>query len=177
MSVYYLAVEGILQVAIDGITYVSHEDPAWRGENHEMAMVDLAPFDLPGMLEQLWLREVNEEGAYEVCCIPFYAYGVALGDVIEKGESGSMDRVIEKSGRRVLRILFSESRPALDSRPMLRRTLDSAGLLNEWNGDRHVAIDVPDDSVMQPIYDSVRNEIEGTTAFWEWNDSKRYTSG
>ncbi|MER6464873.1 DUF4265 domain-containing protein [Streptomyces sp. NPDC001228] len=169
--------EGILQVAIDGITYVSHEDPVWRGGNHHMAMVDLAPFELPEMLEQLWLREVGEGRGYEICCIPFYAYGVALGDVIENGESGSVGRVIEKSGRRVLRILFSEPHPVVDSRPALRRALDSTGLLNEWNGERHVAIDVPDESVMQPIYDSVRNEIESATAFWEWSDSKHYTSG
>ncbi|MFJ8495930.1 DUF4265 domain-containing protein [Streptomyces sp. NPDC094038] len=168
--------EDILQVAIDGITYVSHEEPVWRGGTHFMAMVDLTPFDLPGMLEQLWLREANGEGVYEICCIPFYAYGVALGDVIEKGGSGSVDRVIEKSGRRVLRVLFSEPRPVDDGRLALRRAVDSAGLLSEWNGDSHVAIDVPDESIMQPIYDSVRNEIEGMTAFWEWSDSKIYSS-
>jgi hypothetical protein len=169
-------VEGILQVAIGGIEYISHEDPVWRVEKNYMAMVDLAPFDLGGMLEQLWLREVDEGGGFEVCCIPFYAYGLALGDVVRKSGSDRVDRLIRKSGRRVLRVLFAEPRPLGDSRSALRRAVESTELLSEWNGDRHVAIDVPDISVMQPIFDSVQREIQNGTAFWEWSDSKDFKS-
>ncbi|MEU6770672.1 DUF4265 domain-containing protein [Streptomyces sp. NPDC046759] len=138
-------------------------------------LVGLDAFDLPGMLEQLWLREVGVEGSYEVCCIPFYAYGLALGDVVEKGESETVNRVVKKSGRRVLRVLFAEPRPLTDSRSALRRAVESAGLLSEWNGDRHVAIDVPDVAVMQPVFDSVQ-EIQNGTAFWEWSDAKEFRS-
>ncbi|MGW2840350.1 DUF4265 domain-containing protein [Streptomyces sp. NPDC001493] len=139
-------------------------------------MVDLAPFDLRGMLEQVWLREIGEEGGYEVCCIPFHAHGLALGDVVEKGESETVSRLIRKSGRRVLRVLFAEPRPLTDSRSALRMAVDSAGLLSEWNGDRFVAIDVPDISAMQPIFDSVQGEIQNGTALWEWGDSKEFRS-
>ncbi|MEU6550194.1 DUF4265 domain-containing protein [Streptomyces sp. NPDC046915] len=163
-----------MQVTIDGITYVSHEAPAWRCEKSYMAMVDLTPFGLGGMLEQLWLREAGEGEVYEVCCIPYYAYGLALGDVVGKGESDTVDHLIKKSGRRVLRVLFAEPRPLVDSRAPLREAVDAAGVLSEWNGDRHVAIDVPDISVMQPIFDSVEPEIKSGTAFWEWSDSKGF---
>ncbi|MGI5186247.1 DUF4265 domain-containing protein [Dactylosporangium sp. CA-152071] len=159
---------------IGGITYVSHEVPAWRGEKHYIAMVDLAPFDLPGMLEQIWLREADVEGSYEVCCIPFHVYGLALGDVVQKDESDTVDRLIRKSGRRTLRVLFAEPRPSVDARSALRRAVDSAGLLSEWNGDRLVAIDVSDLSVMQPVFDCVQGEIQGGTAFWEWSDSRDF---
>ncbi|MEV8094371.1 DUF4265 domain-containing protein [Kitasatospora sp. NPDC085879] len=165
-----------MQVTIDGVTYVSHEDPARRDEKNYVAMVDLAPFDLRGMLEQLWLREADEEGGYEVRCIPFYAYGLALGDVVEKSESETINRLIRKSGRRVLRILFTEPRPLADSRSVLREAVGSVGLLSEWNGDRLVAIDVPDISVMQPIFDSVHGEIQNGTAFWEWGDAREFRS-
>ncbi|WP_329557472.1 DUF4265 domain-containing protein [Streptomyces sp. NBC_00696] len=163
-----------MQVVIDGITYVSHEEPAWRGEEHYMAMVDLAQFDLPGMREQIWLREIDKAGEYEVCCIPFYAYGMALGDVVSKGESDTVGPSIRKSGRRALRVLFTAPRPLADSRLSLRRALDSVGLMSEWNGDRQVAIDVPDMSVMQPVVDAIQSEIQAKTAFWEWSDSKHY---
>lgn len=174
-SVSGLVVEDILQVTIDGVTYVSHEAPAWRGEKNGLAMVDLAPFDLRGMLEQLWLREADEEGGYEICCIPFYVYGLALGDVVGKGESETVSRLISKSGRRVFRVLFTEPRPLTDSRSALRRVVDSAGLLSEWNGERHVAIDVPDISVIQPVLESIQGEVQGGTAFWEWSDSRDFS--
>ncbi|MER7512210.1 DUF4265 domain-containing protein [Streptomyces lavendulae] len=140
-----------------------------------MAMVNLAPFDLAGMLEQLWLREI-EGGGYEICCIPFYAYGLALGDVVGKSGSDTIDSLIRKSGRRALRVLFTEPRPSVDNRSALRSTVESAGLLSEWNGDRHVAIDVLDISVMQPVFDSIKEEIQNGTAFWEWSDVKNFKS-
>lgn len=170
-----LIAEGILQVTIDGVTYVSHEDPVWRREKNYMAMVDLAPFDFGEMLEQLWLREVDG-GGHEVCCIPFYAYGLALGDVVGKSGPDTVDSLTSKSGRRVLRVFFAEPRPSADSQSVLRSAVESAGLLSEWNGDRHVAIDVPDNSVMRPVFDSVQEEIQNGTAFWEWSDSKNFRS-
>lgn len=165
-----------MQVTIDGVTYISHEDPAWRREKNYMAMVDLAPFDLAGMREQLWLREIEEGGGYEVCCIPFYAYGLALGDVVAKSGADAVDGLISKSGRRALRVIFADPRPPEDSRSELLSAIDSAGLLSEWNGDRHVAIDVPDISLMQPVFDSVQKEIQNGTAFWEWSDARNFRS-
>ncbi|MFJ2889560.1 DUF4265 domain-containing protein [Streptomyces sp. NPDC087305] len=137
-------------------------------------MVNLAPFDLVGMLEEILLRKSEEVDGYEVCCIPFYAYGLALGDLVSMNDSDVVDRVIGRSGRRVLRVLFTEPRPAMDSRSALREAADSAGLLCEWNGDGMVAIDVPDIAVMQPVFDSVHGEIQNGTAFWEWSDSREF---
>ncbi|MFJ9639910.1 DUF4265 domain-containing protein [Streptomyces sp. NPDC101178] len=141
-----------------------------------MAMVDLAPFDLVGMREQLWLRKNEEDSGYEVCCIPFYAYGLALGDVVAKSGTGIVYGVVSKSGRRVLRVFFADPRPPADSRPELRGAVHFVGLLSEWNGDRHVAIDVPDISLMQSVFDSVQKEIKNGTAFWEWSDAKAFSS-
>ncbi|MEV7860914.1 DUF4265 domain-containing protein [Streptomyces hirsutus] len=141
-----------------------------------MAMVDLAPFGLGGMLEQLWLRKLPEDSGYEVCCIPFYAYGLALGDIVGKSEADTIDRLIGRSGRRVLRVFFVDPRPSGDSRAALRSAVASANLLSEWNGEHHVAIDVPDVSAMQPVFESVQDEIQKGAAFWEWSDSKRFIS-
>ncbi|MHB9861201.1 DUF4265 domain-containing protein [Streptomyces sp. YIM S03343] len=175
-TLIFITMEGILQVTIDGIIYVSHEDPAWRGDNNFMAMVDLTPFDLGGMIEQVWLRKDEEGCGYEVCCIPFYAYGLALGDVVEKTDSNTAGDLVSKSGHRVLRVFFAEPRPSTDSRSALSTAVESAGLLSEWNGDRHVAIDVTDISAVQSVFDSIHGEIQNRTAFREWNDSKNFRS-
>lgn len=145
------------------------------GKNY-MAMIDLAPFELGGMVEQVWLRENEEGGGYEVCCIPFYAYGLALGDVVEKTDSNTVGTLVSKAGHRVLRVFFAAPPPSADSRSALRVAVESAGLLSEWNVDRHVAIDVPGASAVQPVFAAVQGEIENGTAFWEWNDSKDFAS-
>ncbi|WP_075733111.1 DUF4265 domain-containing protein [Streptomyces acidiscabies] len=137
-----------------------------------MAMTDLAPFGLGRMLEQLWLRENSGGSGYEVCCVPFYAYGLSLGDVVGKSGADFIDRLIVKSGRRVLRVLFADSQDSMEARSALREAVAEVGLLSEWNGDRHVAIDVPGNAMMQRVFDSVREDVAAGNAFWEWGDSK-----
>ncbi|MFF4535538.1 DUF4265 domain-containing protein [Streptomyces aureus] len=163
-----------MQVTIDGVTYTSHDDPVHRTASGHLARVDLAPFDLEKSIEQLWLSKA--EGGYEVCCIPFWAYGLALGDVVAVSDNGYISGIVRKSGRRVLRVLFLEPRPSMDSRVPLRSVLESAGLLSEWNGDRHVAIDVPDESAMRQVYDVLNPEIQNGTAFWEWADARDFST-
>lgn len=87
------------------------------------------------MLEQLWLRMDEEGRDYEVCCLPFYTYGLALGDVVMRTESDTIGSLTSKSGRRVLRVFFVEPRPSTDSRSALRLAVERTGVLSEWNGD------------------------------------------
>lgn len=144
------------------ISYVMHEAPAWRPDEGYIAMIDLAPFGFPDLNEQIWLKQVGE-ARYEVRCVPFRAYGIALGDEVELHDGRFVSRVVQDSGRRVLRIFFTNPRPLEngdDAREALTRELDSAGLLSEWSGDRHIAIDVPAGAIMQGVYDSVAGEIE-----------------
>jgi hypothetical protein len=166
--------EHTVQVTIDGVTYVSHEDPARRGDHNYMARIDLTPFDLANTFEQLWLGEM--EGGYEVCCIPFWVYGLALGDLVRKNDRDIIDGILQKSGHRVLRILFAAPGPPLELRAVLADTLTNAGLASEWNGDRHVAIDVPEEAAMQPVFDIVYEEVQSGAAFWEWGDSKEFVT-
>ncbi|MFF0382628.1 DUF4265 domain-containing protein [Streptomyces sp. NPDC004286] len=65
------------------------------------------------MREQLWLREVDEGGVCEDCCIPFYAYGLALGDMVGTDDSHDVDRAIRESGHRAVRVLFPEPNPQI----------------------------------------------------------------
>jgi Domain of unknown function (DUF4265) len=160
----------------DQAGYVMHEAPAWRPAEGYIAMVDLTSFGFPGLNEQIWLKQVGE-ARYEVRCVPFRAYGIALGDEVELHDGRSISRVVQSSGRRVLRIFFTNPRPSEngdDARGALTREVDSAGLLSEWSGDRHVAIDVPAGATMQGVYDSVTREIEIGSAVWEWADSEPF---
>jgi hypothetical protein len=41
----------------------------------------------------LWARQVGDR-RFEICCIPFFLYDVALGDVVETDENYSLVRVV-----------------------------------------------------------------------------------
>jgi hypothetical protein len=64
--------------------FSTHKEPVWRGRANFIINAKL-PED--GRFEQLWVRKVAED-AFELCCIPFFLYDVALGDVVQTRESG-----------------------------------------------------------------------------------------
>lgn len=76
--------------------YIVHEDPVGRAESNYIGQADLAPFDLDGQVEQLWVRS-EEDGTYALACIPFMAYGLALGDRARVSPAG---RVVSRPAER-----------------------------------------------------------------------------
>src|SRR5438874_197376 len=98
--------------SVGGISYIVHESPVWRPENSYMAVVDLAPFGFDNEQEQIWLRPLSED-QFEVCCIPFRVYGMALGDVVRLKRGRFIESVIAPSGRLVFRVKEC-SRPQTD---------------------------------------------------------------
>jgi Domain of unknown function (DUF4265) len=57
--------------------------------------------------EQLWATKSDETG-YELCCIPFYAVGLALGDSVMSDQNYVVTGVKCPSGNRTSRILFGQ---------------------------------------------------------------------
>lgn len=163
-----------MQIEIDGMVYVSHPEPVWRGDQHLMAMVDLAPFGLVNKLEQLWLREVSD--GHEVCCIPFWVYGMSLGDVVVVDGANRVTHIAAKSGRHVLRAMFAQPGPSAEFGSLLRAAFADADLLYEWDGDRYVAIDIPEKSQGQPVYDLLAPEVHAGRAFWEWSEVRPFVT-
>src|SRR5947209_2116831 len=63
-----------------------HSEPVWRDRsNFIIAAEVLGGGDT--RTEQLWARQVDEH-RFEVCCIPFFVYDVALGDVVVTSPKG-----------------------------------------------------------------------------------------
>ncbi|MFI5676912.1 DUF4265 domain-containing protein [Streptomyces cellulosae] len=141
-----------------------------------MAMVDLAPFGFDDEQEQMWLRPLAED-RFEVCCIPFRVYGMALGDAVRLHGGRFVENVVASSGRLVFRVFFAEPRPPVtggDSRDALREAISSGGFLAEWSGDRHVAVDIPEGADPSRLFSSVEQEVQNESAFWEWAHSEPF---
>jgi len=136
-------------------------------------MVDLSPFDFMNMEEQVWLQ-LLPDGGFKVCCIPFRAYGLTLGDIVElDSDRRNVARVQAKGGHRAFRVFFPPElrEPELgEVRIRVDRLIQMDSLAAEWSGDRHVAIDVPPGREISRIRQDIQPEVESGKAFWEWAD-------
>jgi uncharacterized protein DUF4265 len=127
-----------------------HNQPVWRGRSDFIINAELAE---EGRFEQLFVRQLGEN-RFEVCCIPFFAYDIALGDVVltvPKDDCKYMvDRVVEPSGRYVLRVWFGDSSYPRDE---VSDTVQELGSVIEWSSRNLLAIDAVDAEHAQRVAD------------------------
>ena len=72
-----------------------HLNPAWRDRANFIAFVSIE-LDEPGeRWEQLWARQIANN-LFEICCIPFFAYDLALGDQVDT--LGRLVGVVDQPG-------------------------------------------------------------------------------
>jgi hypothetical protein len=121
-----------------------HEAPVWRDQAN---FIIGAPLPEEGRAEQLWARQLGYE-RFEICCIPFFVYDLALGDVVETDANHDIARVIERSGRFVFRVWFGE---AFHPRQGVADELAELGALLEWSSPNLLAVDAADEAHAQVI--------------------------
>lgn len=118
----------------------THTDPVWRDRADFIINARLPE---GGRLEQLWAQKLADD-RFVLCCIPFFLYDVALGDVIETESMDEwpylMRRVLAPSGRAVFRAHFARSQ--LKFRAGVAKSLEELGASLEWSSPGLVAIDI-----------------------------------
>ncbi|WP_418275719.1 DUF4265 domain-containing protein [Isoptericola jiangsuensis] len=76
-----------------------HDEPAWRERANFIVNAALPEQE---RYEQLWCRQVSDD-TFEVCCIPFFLYDVALGDLVQTAPQAEREYVVagvlRRSGR------------------------------------------------------------------------------
>jgi Domain of unknown function (DUF4265) len=130
--------------AKDPSEYVVHQDPIWRDRSDFIIDAELPEMDRPRRFEQLFARQIAEN-RFEVCCIPFFLYDIALGDIVITAMNGDRKYVVEKivqpSGRYVFRAWFGNS---FHPRDAIVDQLKTLGSLVEWSSRNLVAVDSAD---------------------------------
>jgi uncharacterized protein DUF4265 len=134
-------------------TDVIHREPVWR---ERADFIIGAPLPEEGRAEQLWARQV-EDHLFEICCIPFFVFDVALGDIVETNARQDIVDVVQRSGRFVFRVWFGES---FHPRQEIAEQLSDLGALLEWSSDNLLAVDANGASLAQMIADFL-GEREG----------------
>jgi hypothetical protein len=121
--------------------FSTHSEPVWR---ERADFIIHAPMGEKGHFEQLWTRRVSDD-TFEVCCIPFFLYDVALGDIVFTQEAFEkrymLSRVVRPSGHHVFRVHF----PRPDRlREEVAGELAEMGALLEWSSRSLLAVDALD---------------------------------
>lgn len=137
--------------------YSMHREPVWRDRSDFIINARL-PED--SHFEQLWVRRLSDD-AFEVCCIPFFLYGVALGDAVEVVEDSGfgflLKRVLGSAGRSVFRVHFAES--SADQQQVVANLVPMGALL-EWSSSTLLAVDAGD-SALARVVAGYLEELEG----------------
>ena len=139
----------VVAVAMSAATgrFLVHADPVWREQSNFIINATV-----PGegdRVEQLWVRQVDDY-RFELCCIPFFLYDVALGDVVETDVDYRLSGVLVPSGRFVFRVWFGES---FHPRQEIAEELVALGALVEWSSVNMFAVDAADEAHAQRIAD------------------------
>jgi len=106
--------------------------------------------------ESMWAMALGAD-AYELRNVPFHAYDLNHLDVVEAIPTGpglkpQVRHVIRRSGHRTLRVIFLESTPEVDRRPLLAGLVD-LGATTERATDILFAIDISPGGDCQGVRD------------------------
>lgn len=147
----------------------THDEPVWRDRTNYIIRVDLAAHGMPGSAEQLWAR-TDDQRTFELCCVPFFTYGLALGDRVAWDDSSRAATLVERSGRRNVRFAWNDKSQAAEQHEVLHGRLVMAGGLVEFSSSGYGAVDCADDAttaaviaVLQPLHDA-------GVLLWEYGD-------
>lgn len=140
-----------------------HREPVWRDRSDFVIATQIDPGETGISTEQLWARQIDERH-YELCCIPFFAYDLALGDVVEVDGDYLVTRVTKPSGRYVFRIYFGRSD---FPREEIVDRLTGMGALLEWSSANLLAVDASDLDRAQTIADFLQEQEDRGRLMYE----------
>lgn len=145
--------------------YTAHHEPIWRERAN---FIVVAPLPEQDRYEQLWCRQLTES-TFEVCCIPFFLYDVALGDVVETETTSegafSVRRVTEHSGRYVFRVLFSDL--SAETQAEVQDRVMGLGGAVERGTPKLIAIDAENQRVASRVADYLQTQEADGRLFYE----------
>jgi hypothetical protein len=146
----------------------THREPAWRDRADYILQADLTDHGMPGRFEQLWARALGD-GRFELCCLPFFTYGYALGDLVQERPGvgpfeGVLGPVVRPSGRAVLRLSVVRQAERHDD---VHAALVASDRPHEWSGSTLVAVDI-EEAVPPALWASIEQLMASGDVEWEW---------
>jgi len=155
----------------DDSQIATHESPVARDRSNYIVRLDLAIDGMPGHYEQMWTR-TEDKRHHELCCIPFFTYGLSLGDVFTLTNEDGAYRVESKNGHRTIRYAFLDDTYAHEQHEGLHGWLHGIGVLAEFRGhaNGYCAIDIVDQAQADAVVARLSPLADKGVLTWEWAD-------
>jgi hypothetical protein len=115
-----------------------HKNPVWRDKANFIVAAHLEEKEGRSEWEQLWALRLDER-RFLLCCIPFFAYDLSLGDEVETDANYVVQRVLKASGRYTFRVWFGDSAYSQIKDEVLRQ-MEARSIEFEWSSDNLLAI-------------------------------------
>lgn len=134
----------------DGEYEAVHEAPIWRDRANFVFAAHLGTKNGKNEWEQLWGQRTGPQ-RFILCCIPFFARDLALGDEVETDTDSVFSRVVRPSGQVTFRVWFGEQ-DAMTRQNMVRE-IEDLNTLMEWSSKNLLALSAPNAVEAQRLAD------------------------
>jgi hypothetical protein len=119
--------------------FIKHLNPVWQEKSNFIikAKCSIEGKENLHVEEQIWSRQLSDV-VFEVCCIPFFIYNLALGDKVHVDGKYLITDVIESSGYYTFRVWFNSVNPSI--RDEVTTFVNENEFLSEWYSRNLLAI-------------------------------------
>jgi hypothetical protein len=143
---------------------IVHPEGAWRDLADYLVAARFQAPDGTERWEQLWARSVGS-GRYQLCSIPFFAYGLTLGDIVTLDSDGAVQDVVLDGGQRGYRVMLGDDQDGSS----LHSDLIALGAFHEAFSARLLAFSVP--NVLAATVEEVLRKAMSSLSF-EWETTR-----
>ena len=145
----------------------THAEPVWRDRANFIIRAPIPDAVRARIrIEQLWARQLDEL-TFELCCIPFWLYDVALGDTVRTDVAHEVVEVVQRRGHATYRVWLRDQPVDRDE---LVAALTERGALLEWAGHDLLAIDAADAEMSRTLADYLWAEEQRGALVYETGD-------
>jgi hypothetical protein len=114
-----------------------HSDPVWRARSNFVFRVPIEGEGEERHWEQLWWQRLSDT-RFVLCCIPFFAYGLSLGDEVVVDDNGRIVAISKPSGQWTYRVWFGDV--ASDRRMAALEHITREGPIMEQSSENLLAL-------------------------------------
>lgn len=126
--------------------FATHPSPVRRPDRSFILRARLDGIEGDENFEQIWSNQVADD-LFEVCCIPFFAYDLALGDVVRADPRNDcvIQSVEQRSGNGVVRVAVKRAEEAEAVHVQLHDLVGKLEYLCEWFAPSYLAVNLEPD--------------------------------